>query len=222
MRINFMSSVNLKIGVLQALFGAALLIATQAFASAVPVDDPVKLIDHITSEVMQELKTNKEKLTKDPEALFGLLNKSVIPYVDFVEMSTWIAGKSAWHASTAAEQQHFIKEFKNLLLRTYATALNKYTDETIEVYPLAQEPSSQKRVQVSSKVLRANQENIKIDYRLLKADNKWNLYDVIIEGVSILKGFQAQFSDEIKHKGLEHATKLIIEHAKQQQNNENK
>jgi len=184
-------------------------------AAADVAQDPEQLIKHITSSVMQELKANQTELASHPHMVFGLVDKIVLPYVDFTEMGTWIAGRTAWHAATEGEKDNFIKEFKNLLLKTYAVALNKYTNETIEVYPLSQGSASKGRVQISSKVIRTNQDNIKIDYRLLKHGDSWMLYDVIIEGVSILKGFQAQFSQDIKLHGLGYVTAQIKEHNQQ-------
>lgn len=214
---NYASIIN-KLKVILPLVIGLLVGALQLNAvHAAPVDDPAKLIEHITSSVMHELRANKDKLNSDNQIVYNMIDDLVLPYVDFVEMSKWIAGKSAWFAAPPATQNEFIKEFKVLLLRTYASALNKYTDETIEIYPLTSDSANQNRVQVLSRIKRSNQDNIRIDYRLVKDGSRWALYDVIIEGVSILKGFQAQFSDEIKRHGLQHVTAMINTHNNQEQ-----
>ena len=166
--------------------------------------DPIKTLDGITSRVMQTLKKNHDKLKSDPSKVNNVVEHLIVPHVDFVEMSKWVAGKSAWRKASKSQQDAFAKELKTLVVKTYATALYKYTDEKIEFLPLRNFNGSatKRRIQVSSRVIRTHKEDLRVDYRLIPYQDTWKVYDMIVEGVSILKGLQAQFSDDIRKEGL--------------------
>ena len=70
-----------------------------------------------------------------------------------------------------------------------------------------------KRIQISSKIHKSNGQLIQVEYRLIADENgDWKVYDLIIEGISILKGFQAQFSNQIRQNGLRSVTEQIKQH----------
>jgi phospholipid transport system substrate-binding protein len=177
--------------------------------AAVTPADPIKMLHEITVNVLNALKQNKDP--NDLQGIYSLVNKFILPYVDFNEMSEWVAGRNIWRKASEQNRQEFVNAFKILVVRTYATALNSYTNEKVEFSK--QNPDLTKnRIQISSVIVREGKENIRLNYRLVKHNNKWYVYDVIIEGVSILQGFQAQFSDKIRQQGLVAVTKQIQEH----------
>ena len=188
-----MKKISLFLGYFLVLVGLGQVQAAQS--------DPIKMMQNITTNVQAEIKKNRARIDKDPTFTYKIIDQIVLPHVDFIEMAKWIAGKSAWNTSSAKDQEAFIKEFKVLVVRTYSSSLNKYNDEKIEFFPL-QKSASNTRIQISSKIIRAGKEDIEVDYRLIASDSDWKLYDIVIEGVSILKGFQAQFSEQIRNHGL--------------------
>lgn len=171
--------------------------------------DPIKMLHEITNNVLSALKQNKDP--NDLKSIYSLVNKFILPYVDFNEMSEWVAGRNIWRNASVQAREEFVSAFKVLVVRTYATALNSYTNEKVE-FGSQNLDLSKSRIQISSVIVRNGKENIRLNYRLVKHDNKWYVYDVIIEGVSILQGFQAQFSDKIRQQGLQVVTKQIQEH----------
>jgi len=180
----------------------------------VKTEDPVQLLKNVTTDVLQALKANKISPKVKSKKIFDVVDKYILPYVDFNEMSTWVAGRTAWGKASEKNKEEFISAFKILVVRTYATALNSYSNEVLQ-FGKQKVDTSKNRIQISSKIVRANKENISLDYRLIKHENTWLVYDIIIEGVSILQGFQAQFSEEIKHKGLDTVIAKIKEHNRQ-------
>ncbi len=175
--------------------------------------DPVKMLEDITGNVLHALQHHKG--SNSLSSIYNLVNKFILPYVDFNEMSVWIAGRTVWGKASEQARNQFIDAFKVLLVRTYATALNTYTNEKVEFGPQHFD-SNKQRIQITSTIVRSgNNNNVHLVYRLIKNDNKWFVYDIIIEGVSILQGFQAQFSDEIRQSGLQKVTAQIEEHNKQ-------
>lgn len=180
-------------------------------ATAQP-EDPIIMLREVSTNVLHALQQHKNP--NDLKGIYSLVDKYIIPYVDFNEMSEWVAGRTIWNKATKNTRDEFINVFQVLVVRTYATALNSYTNEKVE-FSKQKVDLNKTRIQISSTIVRHGKENIKLDYRLVKKDNKWYVYDIIIEGVSILQGFQAQFSDEIRQQGLQKVITQIQEHNKE-------
>ena len=170
--------------------------------------DPVQFLHSITDQVLTELKNNKDKNNKHVDKV---VNNLILPNVDFDEMCQWIAGRGTWIKASDSERSDFTKELKQLLTRTYASTLNNYSDEKIEFQNYGGDTKS-KRIQIKSMVVRPDKENLSVDYRLIAVDDSWKVYDLIIEGVSILQGFRTQFSDDIRMHGLKSVSEKIKNH----------
>ncbi len=175
-------------------------------------EDPIIMLREISTNVLHALQQHKNP--NDLKGIYSLVDKYILPYVDFNEMSEWVAGRNIWNKASESTRKKFISVFQILVVRTYATALNSYTNEKVE-FAKQNLDLSKTRIQISSTIIRHGKENIKLDYRLIQKDNKWYVYDIIIEGVSILQGFQAQFSDEIRQQGLQKVIIQIQEHNKE-------
>lgn len=204
---------------LQAAFLAVCLMVTgmvMAETAPVPtaaVEDPVKMLKSVSDSVLKALKDNGTALDANPNKIYDFVDKLIIPYVDFNEMSTWVAGRTVWGKASEKMRDDFVKEFQILVVRTYAIALRNYRNETVYFAPQKVDLTKD-RIQITSTIVRTSKENINLNYRLVKHENKWLVYDIIIEGVSILQGFQAQFTNEIRQKGLDKVIAQIKEHNK--------
>jgi len=118
-------------------------------------------------------------------------------------MGRWVAGRNAWQKASPEVREKFIKAFKTVVVRTYATALLHYRNQTVEFLPSRESYEGQTRIKVSSLIKDVDKGSTRIDYYLIKHDSKWQVYDIIIEGVSLVKGYEAQYGDDIRAKGLE-------------------
>lgn len=173
-------------------------------------EEPVPMLKGVTHAVLSQLRAHRSELKAHPDRIYRIAEHLIIPHVDFIEMGRWIAGRNAWSKASESEQAAFISAFKTLVVRTYATSLLQYTDQTVEFMPA--KASAKERMQVSSYIRGGDKGPIKIDYRLIKQEEKWLVYDIVIEGVSLLKGYQAQFSDLARQQGLGAVTQRIKGH----------
>ena len=187
-----------------------IILSSSLMSKAYAESDPIVFLDQITNQVLQEIGKNKEDIESNNAKLFEIVDDIVLPHVDFIEMSKWVAGRTAWGQESRTIKESFVKEFKILVVNTYATALNKYTNERIEFKPIKN--TNKKRIQVQSKIIRQEKDDVFVDYRLIAHDNTWKVYDVIIEGISILQGFRSQFNNDISKHGLEFVTQKIRNH----------
>ncbi len=179
--------------------------------AAKPAEDPVVMLKEVTSNVLNALSEHERRDPDNLKGIYSLVDRYILPHVDFDEMSLWVAGRTVWGKASDKTREEFVDAFKVLVVRTYATALNNYTNEKVVFGTQTIDPAKQ-RIQISSTVVRQGKDSVKLDYRLVKHEDKWYVYDVIIEGVSILQGFQAQFSDQIRQDGLQKVIAQIQEH----------
>lgn len=173
--------------------------------------DPVQFLHSITDQVLTELKSHETH--KNIKEINKIVDDFIMPNIDFDEMCQWITGRAIWAKTTESQRAEFITELKQLLIKTYSTTLNNYSREKIEFQNYSYNPAI-KRIQIKSIVIRPGKENLAVDYRLIAKEDSWKVYDLIIEGVSILQGFRAQFSDDIKQQGIVAVTNKIKEHNK--------
>jgi phospholipid transport system substrate-binding protein len=173
--------------------------------------EPITMLKGVTDSVLAQLRSHQGELKTHPDRIYGIAEHLIIPHVDFVEMGRWIAGRNAWKKASESDQSDFIAAFKTLVVRTYATSLLQYTDQTVEFMPL-KSTTEKARLQVTSYVNGGDKGQIKMDYRLIKQGDNWLVYDIIIEGVSLLKGYQAQFSEDVRQQGLNYVTHKIKAH----------
>lgn len=164
-------------------------------------EDPVKMLNGVTHRVITELSTHRDEIRKNRNKIYTLAQNLILPYVDFVEMSRWVVGRNAWNVAGAEMQQEFVKQFKNVVVNSYAGALLGYTDQQIEFLPL-RGSVDQQRIQVSSLIKEKGKAPLHLDYRLIQSGNSWKVYDILIEGVSLAQGYRAQLADAVRQGGV--------------------
>lgn len=137
----------------------------------------------------------------DQTRLNGLIDEMVVPHFDFLRMSRWVLGKH-WRRADDGQQTQFVDEFRKLLVRTYAQALAEYTGDQITYHPV-QAASDADRVMVKTEIERPSGASIPITYRMHNKDATWKVYDVAVDGVSLVSTYRGSFANEIKKNGLD-------------------
>jgi len=188
------------------LFIACLQLIAIKPACADTVVDPVVFLETITQKVLKALRSEKQSDIHD------VIEKIILPNVDFEDMGRWVAGRNAWQGTSLKVKQSFVTEFSSLVVNTYIQALNAYTDEKLVFQPIRSSYLDKKRILVKSTIVRTGDPNIDLAFRLVRHDASWKLYDLVIQGVSILKGYQAQFSTKIRKGGLESVIEDLQSH----------
>ncbi len=160
---------------------------------AAPQGDPVALLRYIADNMIAGLKANKATLRTKPQIVYNLAYKYVVPYADLTEMSKRVLPPQVWNQASSAQRAQFQREFTRTVVRTYASALTAYKDQTIEFYPVR--GGSQGTVEVNSVIKSSESDPIRVSYRLIRKGGAWKLYDMSVEGVDMLDSFRSQFSD---------------------------
>ena len=163
--------------------------ASTAFAG--PTDDVRKVVDEVVRTVAdKEMKKHdaKRRLT---------LKKSISTIFDYGEMAKRSLGKH-WNQRSAAEKKQFTDLFATLLENSYAAKIESYNNEKI-VY--LKEALDGEYAEVKSKVVTAKRDEFSLDYRLIQENGRWMVYDVVIEGVSLVSNYRSQFNKIITANG---------------------
>ena len=169
------------------------IILAPAHAGATPLD----VVKNTSDQVIERLKNES-----DPQKINQTVNELIAPNFDFPKMSRWVLGKN-WREASAEQQIRFTGAFQKLLIRTYSKALMDSNNVGIKYLPVRAAEDS-KKVTVKTEVDRQNGGPlIPINYRLYKAGNDWKVYDISIDGVSLVSTYRGSFNDEIKKRGLE-------------------
>ena len=162
--------------------------------------DPQSLIKDTTEKVLAEIVANKAELEIDPKNIFPIVEKSVVTLFDFKSMSRLALGKH-WKRANENQQNEFVDAFRQLLIRTYSTALLGYSGETIN-YPDYELKKDAKRTMVPTEfIAKEAGQKVAIDYSLYRKADIWKVYDIKVGGLSLISNYRTRFADEIrKHK----------------------
>jgi len=182
---------------------AVLLAVASLGVRAADTRSPEELVRSTTDEILALTKKNKELYQRDHQALYRMADERVLPYFDFRRMSQWVLGKH-WRDASAAQRDRFVVEFRNLLVRTYSTALLSYTDQQILYLPSPARVADDDATVKTEVKQSGGAPNIPIHYSFFKnKSGEWKVYDVTIEGVSLVTNYRSVYATKIRNEGVE-------------------
>lgn len=173
---------------------------------------PVALLQSIADQLIDRLKVNKTTLKTNPSLVYSLANHIVVPHADLDEMSKRVLPPATWNNATISQRAKFKNEFTNLLVRTYASALAEYSNQTVKFFPVRGGYEGKSSVRVDSQIVRDDGPNISMNYRLVKENSGWKLYDMTVEGVSLLESFRSQFADRLSNGNMSDLIQELEKH----------
>ena len=176
---------------------------TAATAAAVAPRDVVQRTSDQVIAVLGDQSLSREVRRKRVEDV-------VIANVDFPTVSRLVLARN-WSRFSEPQQEEFMREFRAHLAATYGRRLDEYRNETVSI--LGDRRESNGDWTVKSKILRSDggQNDILVDYRLREVDGEWKIIDFIIEQVSLVANFRAQFQDMVARGGPEHVLQVLRE-----------
>ena len=191
-------------------FYFSLLILFSSFAYA--VESPISMLKQTTDQIINELKVNRASIQRSHKAVYRIVNRILLPHVDMRGMSRSVLGRFYWKKASGAQQKRFTSEFTRLVVHTYSGALAQYTNERVIFFPIRGGYQGKRRVQVKSLVKRKGAPNIPISYRVILLGGNWKVYDMSVEGVSLLQSFRSQFRAELSRGTMEQLIQRVKRH----------
>lgn len=166
------------------------------------IRSPDKVVSETTAQIVDLLKANRDSYAEDHEKLYAMVHEIIVPHFDFKVITRLVLAR--YYKKASAEQRtQFAEGFRDLLIRTYATALLKYQDEKFVFHPFTAKPEAERVIVKTEFVRRDGGPNVPVNFRFFKAKNGWKAYDVSIEGVSMVTNYRGVYASQIKREGLE-------------------
>lgn len=173
-----------------------------AQASLVAQNEPGKMIQEVSSTVINALNEQRVQLEGQPEKIKGFANQYVLPYLDTMRMARYVMG-NYWRTASTAQQAAFSDAFTTTLIRSYSQSLLKLNITSVAVGAVQVEQAD--RVTVPTEVLQADGNKTQVVYRLFldKNTQKWRVYDVAIEGISMLLNYRKAYASDFEKSNLD-------------------
>jgi len=194
--------------ILSLLTALTLSVNTNALADANP--GPLEILKQASDDMFKELNDNRAKLSNNPAEVQKVIEQILLPHIDIVTSAKWVLGKH-WRTASKEQKLNFTRQFRNLLLRFYSTALAEYLADNkgekldpgmIKFKPL-RAGADDTDITVRSDVIPTKGEPIPVNYHMHMTAKGWKVYDVSVEGISVITTYRTSFGTEISANGLD-------------------
>ena len=180
-----------------------LLVCAGSLAIAIDQRAPEQIVEETSFMVLNALNEDKSRLKADPTMVNTLINDAVIPIIDLKSMGKLILGKY-WRQASEEQRARFILEFKDMLIRTYARSLVDYGHAKVKVLPNRNRKESKYHTVQTELGIGSGKTPLQVAYVFRNnKQNEWKVFDLSVDGLSLVKNFRTSFSQEIKETSLD-------------------
>jgi phospholipid transport system substrate-binding protein len=162
---------------------------------------PEDLVKKITQDVLDTIKSDKQLAAGDKQKALKLAEEKILPHVDFEEATRLAVGRS-WSQASPEQKKRLVDEFRRMLVRTYSSAISAYEGQTMKVMPVRMKPGDTE-VTVRNQYIRPGGKPVQLDYTMHKTDSGWKIYDIVVEGVSLVLTYRSEFDAVVKQEGID-------------------
>jgi phospholipid transport system substrate-binding protein len=180
-----------------------LLVALPVMAAS----EPEQLVRQTSQSVMAKIKANTDTYKSDPHKVYKLVDELVLPHFDFAAMTDLALGR--YKDEVSAEQKPaIVAEFRQLLVRTYSSALFEFTAEEMIYLPM-EGNEAEGMVIVRTEIEQGGGFPIPINYTLRLGSEGWKVFDVSVDEVSLVTNYRSSFARAIKKNGVDGLIKTL-------------
>ena len=179
---------------------------SQAQANIQPPDDLIKVN---TIKMLRSINEHRPEIKKTPAKLTSLVEEIILPHLDFITASKIVMGKY-WRRAEKEQKIKFIRQFRLLLLRFYSSALSEYLNDKnkdlkldlIKYFPVTLK-EGETSITVRGEVGQDKGTGIPIYYRMHLTKKGWKIFDVSVEGISMITTYKNNFATQLKTEGID-------------------
>ena len=182
---------------------------TAAATCAAEMTAPDVLAKSVTDEVLVILRADKDIQAGNQKKVYELIETKIAPHFNFTTMTRLAMGKN-WSQANLEQRKALTGQFRVLLVRTYTTAFTQYSNQTIEYRPIRLAPNDDD-VMVKSFIKQPSGQPVAVDYSMEKTDQGWKVYNVKIEGISLVENYRNTFNTEVQKGGIDGLVKALAE-----------
>jgi phospholipid transport system substrate-binding protein len=196
----------LKNGFFTLIIGLLFVANSQAQANIQPPDE---LIQENTTKMLRSINQHRPEIKKTPDKLTKLVEDIILPHLDFITASKIVMGKY-WRRANKEQKINFIRQFRLLLLRFYSSALSEYLNnknkdlklDLIKYFPTTLK-EGETSITIRGEVEQENGPGIPIYYRMHLTKKGWKIFDVSVEGISMITTYKNNFATQLKTDGID-------------------
>ncbi|MCL2076584.1 MAG: ABC transporter substrate-binding protein [Betaproteobacteria bacterium] len=200
------------------------LLFSAAFLFAAPVINaqetaPDALVKSVTEDVLEIMRQNKDIQAGSINEISKLVDAKVLPHFNFRRMTQLAVGRG-WRQASADQQDELARQFRDLLVRTYANAVVSYSNQRFVFKPLRMNPNDTE-VMVRTEIMQPGGSPVALDYSMEKTEQGWKVYDVVVGGVSLVTTYRDSFAQEVRAGGIDGLINALTEQNKALQARQN-
>ncbi len=176
---------------LYALYAAVLAIALPSLAQA----NAQELVRDASTQAIEALIERREELKESDARIYEFVEEFLLPHFDTEYIARLVLGRH-WRQASNEERKRFIHAFQEMLIRSYASSMLEYSDQKISYLPYKEADDAEETVVRTEIELAAGP--VAVDYSLRKRNGRWLVYDVTIDGISMIVNYRGNISSEIR------------------------
>jgi len=180
---------------------AALALAACAVQAQAALTPPDELVKTVMLEVADIIAKDKEIQGGDRAKTIAMIEEKALPHFNFAGMTALAVGPS-WQKATPEQKKRLMEEFRDLLVRTYASSLTVFREQNFDFRPLRMKPTDTD-VTVLVRVLQQGSQPVNIEYDMEKTTRGWKVYDVRVAGISLVVNYRTEFANVVRDHGID-------------------
>ena len=196
--------------ILRTLAAASLMaFAASSFAQNANANlSPDELVKRVTADVIETIKNDKQLAAGDRDKALALAEEKILPLVDFKEATRLAVGR-AWGQASPEQQERLTQAFRQMLVRSYSNAIEAYKGQTLRVFPSRTPPNAEEAT-VRNQYIRPGGSPISLEYAMRKTPEGWKIYDITVEGISLVLTYRGQTMRVLPVRMSPNATEAVV------------
>jgi phospholipid transport system substrate-binding protein len=178
-------------------------------SAAAQASNPEDLVKKVTADVLAAIQSDQQLQGGDRKKALALAEQKILPLVDFREATQLAVGRT-WTNATAEQRERLVTEFRSMLIRIYSNAIGIYRGQTMKVLPVHMAPGATEAT-VRNQYISEGKQPVAVSYSMKKASSGWKIYDITVEGVSLVLTYRSEFEQITRASGVEGLIKRLQE-----------
>src|SRR5262245_37506812 len=169
---------------------------------------PEALVKQVTAEVLDAIKSDKQLAAGNRQKALKLAEEKVLPHIDFEEATRLAVGR-AWAQASPEQKKQLVTNFRQMLVRVYSNAIQPYEGQDIQVSPVRMKPGDTDATVHNTFKRAGGGKPVGFDYSMRKTEQGWKIYDIVVEGVSLVLTYRSEFDAVVKQQGVDGLIKAL-------------
>ena len=170
--------------------------------AAAQAQEPETIVRTTSEQLLKDVKARNQEFRKNPETFYRYVENIFVPHFDWPYITRLILANN-WKSASDDQRKRFADAFQGMLIRTYADALLEYHDAADVEWLPTQPGQTERDLLVRSQLNRDGRPPIPIGFAMLRRNEDWKIYDIVIESSSVVNSFRGQYNAEIRANGLQ-------------------